>query len=79
MAWTRVLGVGFILVVYQLSSPCLVVTCTQLIMQSQDTTCKTTVKVPKRQVLGAQEKKIKDTFNMLIRVLEESRRIWDVF
>ena len=48
-------------------------------MQSQDTTSKAAVKVPKRQVLRAKRKKIKDALNMLIQVLEESRRIWDVF
>ena len=48
-------------------------------MQSQDTTSKVVVKVPKRQVLRAQGKKIKDIFTMLIQVLEESRCIWDVF
>ena len=48
-------------------------------MQSQDTTSKATVEVPKRQVLRARGNKIKDAFNMLIRVIEESRHIWDVF
>ena len=44
-------------------------------MQSQDITSKTTVKVPKRQVLRAEGKKIKNALNMLIQALEESRRI----
>ena len=48
-------------------------------MQSQGMTSKTTVKVPKRQVLRAKGKKIKDALNMLIQVLDESRHIWDVF
>ena len=48
-------------------------------MQSQDRTSKTTVKVPKRQVLRAKGKKIKEALNMLIQVLEESRHIWDAF
>ena len=48
-------------------------------MQSQGVTSKTTVKVPKRQVLRAKGKKIKDALNMLIQVLDESRHIWDVF
>ena len=48
-------------------------------MQSQERTSKATVKVPKRRVLRAQGKKIKDSFSLLIRVLEESRRICDVF
>ena len=42
-------------------------------MQSQHTTFKAFVKVSKRQVLRAQGKKMKDTFNMIIRVLEKSR------
>ena len=49
-----------------------------LMMQSQSMTSKVVVKVPKRQVLRAEGKKIKDALNMLIQVLEESRRIWDV-
>ena len=44
-------------------------------MQSQGTTSKVVVKVPKRLVLRAEGKKIKDTLNMLIQVLQESRRI----
>ena len=48
-------------------------------MQSQGMTSKVAVKVPKRKVLRAQGKKIKKAFNMLIQVLEESKRIWDVF
>ena len=48
-------------------------------MQSQGTTSKAAIKVPKRQVFRAEGKKIKNALNMLIRVLEESRRIWDVF
>ena len=48
-------------------------------MQSQGTTSKAKVKVPKRQVLRAEGKKIKDALDMLIRVLDESRRILDVF
>ena len=44
-------------------------------MQSQGTTSKLVVKVPKRQVLTAQGKKIKDALNMLIGVLKESRGI----
>ena len=48
-------------------------------MQSQDRTSKTTVKVPKRKVLRAKGKKIKEALNMLIQVLEESRHIWDAF
>ena len=42
-------------------------------------TSKVAVKVPKRQVLRAEGKKIKDALNMLIQVLKKSRRIWDVF
>ena len=42
-------------------------------------TSKIAVKVPKRQVLRAEEKKIKDALGKLIQVLKESRRIWDVF
>ena len=41
-------------------------------MQSQGTTSKVAINVPKRQILRAQGKKIKDLLNMLIRVLEES-------
>ena len=48
-------------------------------MRSQGMTSKVAVKVPKRQVLRIEGKKIKDALNMLIQVLEESRRIWDVF
>ena len=48
-------------------------------MQNQDMTSKTVVKVQKRQVLRAEGKKTKDALNMLIQVLEESRCIWDVF
>ena len=49
-------------------------------MQSQVRTSnsKAAVKVPKRQVLRAQGKKINNAFSLLIRVLEESRCIWDV-
>ena len=39
-------------------------------MQSEDMTSKTIVKAPKRQVLRVEEKKIKDTLNKLIQVLE---------
>ena len=42
-------------------------------MQSQGMISKTIVKVPKRQVLRAGRKKIKNALNMLIQVLEESR------
>ena len=49
------------------------------LMQSEGMTFKTTVKVPKREVLRAEGKKIKDALNKLIQVLEESRCIWDVF
>ena len=38
-------------------------------------TSKVAVKVPKRQVLRVEGKKIKDVFNMLIQVQEESRRL----
>ena len=48
-------------------------------MQSQCMTSKVVVKVPKRQVLRVEGKKIKDALDMLIQVLEESRHIWDVF
>ena len=48
-------------------------------MQSQDMTSKIAIKVQKRQVLRVEGKKIKDALNMLIQVLEESRRIWDIF
>ena len=44
-------------------------------MKSQDKTFKVVVKVPKRQVLRTQGKKINDVFSLLIQVLEESRRI----
>ena len=44
-------------------------------MQCHDMTSKVAVKVPKRQVLRTEEKKIKDVLNILIQVLEESRRI----
>ena len=47
--------------------------------QSQGMTSKVVVKVPKRQVLRIEEKKIKDVLNMLIQVLKESSCIWDVF
>ena len=47
-------------------------------MQSQCTTSMAIVKVSKMQVLRAEGKKINDALNMLIRVLKESRRIWDV-
>ena len=50
-----------------------------MMMQSQDMTSKVAVKVPKRQVLRVEGKKIKDALNVLIQVLEESRHIWDVF
>ena len=43
-------------------------------MQNQGTTSKAAIKVPKRQILRVQGK-IKDTLNMLIRVLEESMHI----
>ena len=48
-------------------------------MQSLDMTSKIAIKVQKRQVLKVEGKKIKDALNMLIQVLKESRRIWDVF
>ena len=48
-------------------------------MQSQDITSKVAVIVPKRQVLGAEGKKIKDALNMIIQILEKFIRIWDVF
>ena len=48
-------------------------------MQSQGMTSKTTVKGPRRQVLRVEGKKIKDALNMLIQVLEESKRNLDVF
>ena len=48
-------------------------------MQNQGMTSKTPVKVPKREDLKAKGKKIKNAFNMLIQVLEESSRIWKVF
>ena len=44
-------------------------------MQSQYMTSKTAVKVPKMHVLRAEGKKINDALNMLIQVLEDSRRI----
>ena len=47
-------------------------------MQSQGMTSKVAIKVPEKQVLRVERKKIKDAFNMLIQVLEESRRISDV-
>ena len=47
-------------------------------MQSQGMTSKVAVKVPKRKVLRVEGKKIKNAPNMLIQVLEESRRILDV-
>ena len=46
---------------------------------NQGMTSKTIVKVPERQVLRTEGKKIKDALNKLIQVLEESRRILDVF
>ena len=48
-------------------------------MQNQGTTSKVAVKVPKKKVLRGEGKKIKDALNTLIRVLKESRHIWDVF
>ena len=42
-------------------------------------TFESVVKVPKRQVLRAKGKKIKDPLDILIQVLGESTRIWDVF
>ena len=48
-------------------------------MQSQSITSKVVIKVQKRHVLRVEGKKIKDALNMLIQVLEESSRIWDVF
>ena len=47
--------------------------------QSEGMTSKVVVKVPKRQVLRIEEKKINDVLNMLIQVLKESSCIWDVF
>ena len=47
-------------------------------MQSQGMTSKGVVKVSKRQVLRVEGKKTKDALNMLICVLKESRRIYDV-
>ena len=44
-------------------------------MQSQGMTSKVVVKVPKRQVLRVEGRKIKDAFNVLIQVLEESKHI----
>ena len=49
------------------------------VMQSKSITSKVAIKVPKRQVLRVEGKKIKDAHNMLIQVLKESRRIWTVF
>ena len=49
------------------------------LIQGQGMTSKVVVKVPKRQVLRAEGKKIKDSLNMLIQVLEQSSHIWDVF
>ena len=49
------------------------------VMQSEGMTSKVAFKVQKREVLRAKGKKIKNALNMLIQVLEESRRIWDVF
>ena len=43
-------------------------------MQNQGMISKTAVKVPKRQDLRAEGKKIKGAFNMLIQVRFESRR-----
>ena len=40
---------------------------------------KVAVKIPKMQVLRAKGKKIKDTLNMLIRVLEKSTRYFGCF
>ena len=48
-------------------------------MQSQAMASKVVVKVPKRQVLSAKGKKIKNALNILIQILEESRHMWDVF
>ena len=48
-------------------------------MQSQGATSKVALKVPKKQVLRAKGKKIKDTLNTLIRVLEEFKRTLNVF
>ena len=50
-----------------------------MVMQIQGKTSNATVNVPKSQVLRAKGKKINDTLNILFRVLEASRRIWDVF
>ena len=44
-------------------------------MQSQGMTSKVAVKVPKRQVLRVEGKKIKDALNMISQIIEESRRI----
>ena len=49
------------------------------VMQSKRITSKVAIKVPKRQVLRVEGKKIKDAHNMLIQVLKESRRIRTVF
>ena len=48
-------------------------------MQNQGITSKVTVKVPKKQGFRAQGKKITETLNMIIQVLEESRHIRDIF
>ena len=45
------------------------------LMQSQGMTSKVAIKVPKRQVLRVEGKKIKVALNMLIQVLEEYRCI----
>ena len=42
-------------------------------MQSQGMTSKVAVKVPKREVLRVEGKKINDALNMLIQVLEKSK------
>ena len=47
-------------------------------MQSQGMTSKVATKVPKRQVLRVEGKKIKYALNMLIQVLKDSKHIWDV-
>ena len=49
------------------------------LIQSQGMTSKVAIKVSKRHVLRVEGKKIKNELSMLIQVLEESRRIWDVF
>ena len=48
-------------------------------MQSQDMASKVAVKVKKKTGFESRRKKIKDSFNILIQDLEESRRIWNVF